>query len=932
MVSFNSLRTKILFVTCLSGVLGAGAMAWIQADQLKKQINTCDQILDFHEDAIDYYTAHGSWEKAVNTEHFGQFIQRKKQKNGNLQKRGIRELAKSSQVSPNQLSPKDKKKLQLFANCSDRDLSSTQVQESWLGQLVRLIIGSKKDILPSQPGAVRGQGMMGGFPPGQTGQPGMPPFTRGSQATQPAVQVGGQLGGNGQPPGGSQGIGGAPPEGNSDPPSGVPPGMPPGIGGSHPGGSIGQEPGRQTNGSMLPGAEPSRGGSTQQPSVSQPGRGPDGETPSNVAIDENGKYVIPVEKARDGRNVPLFWLTRHFSQTIFPMEVDGKLIGYALDETTEEGLTDIAANIVHYLLVMAIFIPAMGYFAWRVAKKLAEPLERLTAAVKAMKEGKSLASIKRELKNPNEKLSQQATDPKDEIGILTQQFAEMADIEYRLKKKLEQALKEAEEAKELADKANKAKSEFLSNMSHELRTPLNAVIGFSQLMQRDAGLSEEQKDNLATIRTSGQHLLQLINNVLSMSKIESGKTELDLQPFEVRLLLKDLVTLFEFAATQKGLRLNVDIAPEVPKYINGDEGKLRQVLINLLGNAMKFTAQGGISLQAGYRSPNRLLLEVADTGPGIALEEQHKLFKAFEQTATGRQSTAGTGLGLALSKNFVELMGGKIDVKSEEGEGTSFFFEINAEASEAAPDHSDHREVIGLAPGSPVPRLLVVDDRFENRNLLSRLLAMTGFEVREAADGQEAIDLWKTWQPNLIWMDLRMPKVDGYKAAHDIKEDAEKRHKKVFIIALTASVFEEEKQDDKIQKWFDGFARKPFKEQTIFDIIAQHLSVKYLYANPVNGLGSDLSGEFSSDRATQGKAPLTHQDLAPLPHQWRAALAAAAREADFFKLEALINKLAPRQAALATRLNHLLSRYDYDRLHALAQANGAAPDTASQRR
>ncbi|MEH1959761.1 MAG: ATP-binding protein [Nostoc sp.] len=348
-------------------------------------------------------------------------------------------------------------------------------------------------------------------------------------------------------------------------------------------------------------------------------------------------------------------------------------------------------------------------------------------------------------------------------------------------------------------KANLAKSEFLANMSHELRTPLNAILGFSQIMSRDYSLSGEHQENLAIINRAGEHLLKLINDILEMSKIEAGKIRLNRSSFDLIHLLKNLEKMLHLRAASKNLELLFEYAQYIPEYIETDENKLRQILLNLLGNAIKFTDTGRVTLrvrlgagEAGEQGemreqgeireqnlphpphlpyPPHLFFEVQDTGCGIAPQEIDLLFEAFEQTEIGRKSQQGTGLGLAISRKYVQLMGGDISVSSIPGVGSTFAFDVQIALScpREIPMNQIKYQILALAPTEKAYRILVVDDSKESRLLLVKILTPLGFEVREATDGSEAIANWESWQPHLIFMDMRMPVMDGYEATRIIK-------------------------------------------------------------------------------------------------------------------------------------------------------------------
>nr|WP_235656192.1 ATP-binding protein [Fischerella thermalis] len=353
-----------------------------------------------------------------------------------------------------------------------------------------------------------------------------------------------------------------------------------------------------------------------------------------------------------------------------------------------------------------------------------------------------------------------------------------------------------------ADAANRAKSEFLANMSHELRTPLNAILGFTQIMSRDSTLSSENKQNLAIINRAGEHLLNLINDILEMSKIEAGRTTLNLSSFDLIYLLDNLQEMLHIRAVAKGLKLVFEYAPEIPRYVRTDSSKLRQVLLNVLGNAIKFTETGSVKLRVFLTDAKKddreieglgdgeknftppphlpttpsqkphLCFEIQDTGPGISPEEIDLLFQAFGQTEAGRKSQQGTGLGLAISRKYVQLMGGEINVSSTVGVGSVFSFYIQigiASVDEIQTTTSVHHQVIGIAPNEPEYRILVVDDANDSRLLLVKLLTSIGFSVREATNGKEAISIWESWLPDLILMDMRMPIMDGYEATREIK-------------------------------------------------------------------------------------------------------------------------------------------------------------------
>jgi signal transduction histidine kinase/CheY-like chemotaxis protein/ligand-binding sensor domain-containing protein len=409
---------------------------------------------------------------------------------------------------------------------------------------------------------------------------------------------------------------------------------------------------------------------------------------------------------------------------------------------------------------------------------------------------------------------------------------------------LAEKVEQLHDSEQRALAASRAKSAFLANMSHELRTPLNGVLGFAQLLNRRKERDTEDREGLAIIMKSGEHLLNLINDVLSLSKIEAGRVTLDREPFDLETLVHDVESVLRFRAEEKSLRLTCTIGGNPPRAVLGDEGKLRQILLNLLGNAVKFTDRGSVSLRASWAN-GRAVFEVEDTGAGIAPEELPRLFEPFVQTESGHRTKEGTGLGLALSRDLARLMDGDVTVESTPGAGSKFRVEISLPeaAAGAMVIAKDGRRVARLAPGQDAVRILVVDDTPLNRIVLTKLLASVGFEVRDAGSGDEALQIWETWQPHLIWMDKRMHGLDGLEVTRRIRaREKVERRKRVPILALSASALEHERGEI-MDAGCDDFVPKPYRESTIFTKIREHLAVRYVYedeAAPVAAEGRSV--------------------------------------------------------------------------------------------
>ncbi len=524
---------------------------------------------------------------------------------------------------------------------------------------------------------------------------------------------------------------------------------------------------------------------------------------------------------------------------------------------------------------------------WRVSGRLTKPIEKLRATVLLVADGDLDARVDGDFSN-------------DEIGELAKNFNRMTvDLKGHV---LNLAHEEA--GREKAEAESKANSEFLSHMSHELRTPLNGILGYAQILQRDAGLPEKQQGSVDSIISCGDHLLSLINDVLDLSKSKAGHLELDLAPCDLHKLTTEVGDIVRQRASEKQIEFGIELLPEVPRTIVSDAPKIRQILVNLLGNAVKFTAKGSVNLRV-FQSPQGLLqFDVTDTGVGIAAEEIEQIFDPFKQVEAGK-AAGGTGLGLAICERLAKILGGEIKVHSNEGEGSTFSVMIPVEkapaeiAAQLDLENKNSRKVSRLAPGQKVT-VLIADDRIENREILNHLLTNAGFETLMADDGDVAIELIKKGGVDIVLMDVYMPRLSGIEAVKIIRKD--ETFKDIKIVAVTASVSAEFRVKVK-EVGFDDFMGKPFWVDELMRILQKHLTAEFECDDLENASNDEDKG-------------LSETDLRGVSEQTVEKLGSALKIRNLTAIKELAKDLEANEShsALGKEISKLSAAFDFKAL------------------
>jgi two-component system, sensor histidine kinase len=597
---------------------------------------------------------------------------------------------------------------------------------------------------------------------------------------------------------------------------------------------------------------------------------------------------------------------------IVPFSRHGRVISTVVIHSDSGGLE---ARLGKFLLLLVVVLALAILIAYRISEKLQGLISGPIIY---------LLETMNQVTNHRSYQVRAVCEHNDELGDLFAGFnvmleqIEARDEQLRLQQneleekvaertcELEETVVALREAQEASDLASRAKSQFLANMSHEIRTPMNAILGYAQLIQRNPAMPPELKGYSDVICRSGDHLLTLINDVLEMSKIEAGRVTCHEVDLDFHALLRDVMSIFLLRTGEKGVGLELFIDPAVPSFLRSDNQKLRQILINVVGNAVKFTERGSIAIRAllgrpGGAEGENILVEVEDTGCGIAGDELPKVFDAFEQTA-GARDKGGTGLGMSISRQYALLLDGDLAIRSEPGRGTvvSFTFRLHATKSPpTATRYASDRRYLGMVRGTRALKVLVVDDLKVNRDILRIMLTAVGFAVEEAADGSEAVALAQKCLPDIVLIDRRMPVMDGLDATLQIK--AIPNGKAVPVIVVSASALDENRQEA-LTTCADGFVGKPFREAEIMEEIRRLIpEIVYLYEDaPLGGQETRPETDFRTA-------------VACLPYSLLVELRGCIEKGDISRFEEILDQhLKGDDQEFAGHLAQLAALYDYD--------------------